>query len=138
MLRPIGALAALFLSTQSAFAVVYDCDITLPSPDGWMGDKIYFSIDEKENAVAVYDPLIHEVQEAPMLAELETAPNRYTVRWKLKGLKAIDDIGVRSKMPTAFYKAVIVRKTNKLMLTVNLSAGDNVPSGSGLCSRKEK
>lgn len=138
MLRPIGVLAALFLSTQSAFAVVYDCDITRPSPDGWMGDKIFFSIDEKENTVAVYDPMIHLVQEAPLLAELETTPNRYTVRWKLRNLPIAHSPTGERTLGRADFKAIVIKKTGKLMLRVNLRSADNMPSGEGSCIRKEK
>ncbi|MBR9651719.1 hypothetical protein [Thalassovita aquimarina] len=109
MLRPIATAAALILSVQSAVSSVYECDITKPSKDGWMGKDIIFGINEKDKVAAVLDGVIMSVQDSPLITKVEVAPKRYTIRWEVKGLEAVEPSG---SIGPVGYKAIILRKTN--------------------------
>ncbi len=111
----------------AANAQVYLCDVTNPSPDGWMGSKMYFEI--KDGTAIAYDPYIHKIHDQPIEVKLKDAGEFWKMTWTLRGLSSSNQ---GSAGPTKY--RVLVGKTNmKLRINVSLSGYDNSPRGTGVC-----
>jgi len=127
----LSALFAMGLS-NSAYAAVQtlDCSLNSWEEQGWIPDRIIFSIDAGTKQAMVFDGYINEIEGKPKKAKFKTIRGgKYRLMWKLTlptsdgGSSRVGYTATYNPATTAFHV-----KVNFLMENV-----ENKPSGDGSC-----
>lgn len=118
--------------SNSAFAAVQNLNCTLNSweEQGWVPDRILFSVDPEAKQARVFDGNINEVEGKPITAKFKIIRGgKYRMSWKL------DLITTTGTKMRANYTATYDPKSTKFNVRVHFPMANlaNSPSGDGSC-----
>ncbi len=122
-------LGAAFFATN-AMAEVYECKVRSNGQYGGIQPVTIFSIDEGKNAVFVYDALIKEIYDKPLMGTIVVAnAKRYTFKWSVDVVSSSDG----ESMPRIDYRATYLKGNHKIRISGFPAGWDNQYNGTGTC-----
>lgn len=128
----IGAFLGATVFATQAMAEVYECKVRSNGRFGGIAPLIIFSINEDENAVFVYDGLIKEIYDKPIMGAISVAnAKRYTFKWSVDTVSTSDG----EAMPRIDYRATFLKATHRFTVTGFPAGWDNQFNGTGTCKR---
>lgn len=114
----------------SAKGVTYKCEMYNQGVGGWVGERMFLSIDPETGVGAVYDAALALAEKPPLPVTVTVrSPTLFKYRWEVEGVPS-GNVG-KARLS---YSALLNTKTGRVTLSGRLFGYDNQISGAGRCA----